>query len=72
MNDAKITAFPLRAPVVAQFALELKAVVSNYLGRLSVAETIGVLEVVKLETLNDQPIYESPEPKPDWAQEPKP
>tara|TARA_R110000868_G_scaffold73832_1_gene213715 strand:+ start:76 stop:441 length:366 start_codon:yes stop_codon:yes gene_type:complete len=58
MNDTKITNFPLRAPVVEQFALELKALVSNYFDRLSVAEAVGALEVVKLETFNEQQTQE--------------
>lgn len=54
MSDTKITTFPLRKPVVEQFALELRALVYIYSGRLSVAEAIGTLDVVKMEIFKEQ------------------
>lgn len=48
-----IKTFPMRSPVVSEFASEIRALVSYYVGRLSVAETIGALEVVKLEIFEE-------------------
>lgn len=51
---SKIISFPIYRPDVQQVADYLKAEVYKQCEALSVAETIGLLEVIKLEILNAQ------------------
>ena len=53
MTDT-ITTFPVRKPVVEAFAEELKDLVYSYAKRLTVAEVVGTIEVVKLEVMKEQ------------------
>jgi hypothetical protein len=50
----KVIEFPMFRPDVQRVADTLKVVIYEQCAGLSVAETIGVLEVVKLEILNAQ------------------
>ena len=50
----KVINFPIYRPDIQQVAEHLKAEIYRQCTGLSVSETIGVLEVIKLEILNDQ------------------
>ena len=49
-----VTEFPVRKPVIETFSDELKELVYRYTNRLTVAEVVGTIEVVKLEIMKEQ------------------
>lgn len=46
-----VTALPFRRPVITELSEQIKVLVYSYAGRISIAEAIGILEVVKLQII---------------------
>lgn len=52
MSESNITHAPFKREHLGSMADEIKAVIYTYVDRVSVAEVIGVLEIVKHEIYN--------------------